>query len=503
MSSPLRLLFLILGWTTAVCAAETVLRTEEVVVPSEGNVTGPSLATGPDGTVWMSWLEQRGGTSFLLYSTFDVAGQRWRTPRTIARGEDWFINSADFPTLAVGDDGNATAVWFVRLPPARGAGAAHDHAYRALIAQTKNGGDTWSEPTPLTRESDRVEFVSLAPLPDGRVLAAWLDGRAQAAGHGSAAQQVYARIIGDAAPDVRVDDRVCDCCQTTLRALADGTAVLAYRGRTADEVRDIRIAQFRDGRWSKPRPLHDDGWKIAGCPVNGPQLAVDGGRVAATWFTAASENPRVFVALSLDAGARFLAPLPISETKPAGRVATVILHDGAILASWVDADGSLWLRRITPNYEVTPATRLAHGAQGRIKGFPRLALLKDYAGGKSNAELLVAFTRENAAALTTLHVTVPEGELLEDGDCGCNPSVEQLQGWPFRGTLRAIAADGTLRVEHADIPGLLRAGQTEFRSSGDPVGIDAIGQTFLGRIERHRGEWRLWNFRPIASPPAP
>ena len=58
-------------------------------------------------------------------------------------------------------------------------------------------------------------------------------------------------------------------------------------------------------------------------------------------------------------------------------------------------------------------------------------------------------------------------------------------------------------TDRVDIPGLLRAGQTEFRSSGDPVGIDAIGQTFLGRIERHRGEWRLWNFRPIASPPAP
>ena len=497
------LLFLL---ASASLPAATLIKSDELVAPSAANASGSSLAVGPDGTVWLTWLETAGKDTALRGVTFDAAARRWSTPRSLAHGPDWLVNSANFPALTVGPQGRATAVWYVNnpRPAAAGAPASHDHhgsGCRALISQTTDGGQTWSPPAPLTRESDSVEFVSLVTLADGRLLAAWLDGQAKQ--HGGTAQQLFARIVGETGPDGLIDASVCDCCQTTLTAFPDGTALLAYRARTADEVRDIRVTRFRGRAWDDPRPLNNDEWRINACPVNGPQLASDGGRVIATWFTAADNDPRVLATFSPDAGARFLMPLRISETKPAGRAATVLLHDGAFLVTWVDAAGSLWLRRITPDFTTTDPIQLTSGEKGRIKGFPRLALVRDYEGAKAPAQLLIAFTAESPPALRTLLVTVPEGDLLEaEKNCDCAPTPEQLRGFPMRGVIvSANPESATLVIKHFEVPGIFPEGTREFRISPTvPAPAIQLGRQFLGRVEKRDGMWWLFDVRLIAGP---
>lgn len=491
----------------SLCAAETpAITAEPIAAPTTANATGASLVAGLDGVAWLTWLERDGPTTLLRFATLDAGARSWSTAQTIASGADWFVNSADFPALTVGPAGRATAVWYVNNLPAPETGsAAHAHhrpGYRAFASQTTDGGKTWSAGTALTRESDSVEFVSLATLADGRVLAAWLDGRAKKSG--GKAQQLFSRIVGDSASDTLIDGSACDCCQTALTAFPDGTALLSYRGRTRDEVRDVRVTRLRGGRWDESRPVHQDGWKIAGCPVNGPQLASDGGRVAAAWFTAADNNPRVIAALSPDAGDRFLMPVRISDAKASGRVATVLLHDGAILVTWVDADGGLWLRRVSPDFTLSDPLRLTAPENGRIKGFPRLALWRDYTGGKISAQLLVAFVRENDPGLGTLLVTVPEGDLLEaEKSCDCAPTAEELQGFPIRGTIDpAVTTEGTVRVRHFEVPGIFDEGVRDFQIPPDSVAnATQAGRQFLGRIERREGSWWLFNVRLIASPP--
>ena len=289
----------------------------ELPSPATRGANGASLARGPEGRLWLSWLDPvPGGGHALRFSTLDAAAGKWSTPRTIATGPNWFINWADFPALTVGPAGRATAVWFVNNPAAHGTAAGHDHGpgYRAMLSHTTDAGATWGPPAPLTRENDSVEFVSLATLADGRVLAAWLDGRSKKAGGN--VQQLFARVIEDTAPDTLVEASVCDCCQTTLTPFPDGGALLAYRGRTPEEVRDIRTVRFDGRTWQTPRPLNNDDWRIAGCPVNGPRLASDLGRVSAAWFTAADNDPRVLASYSPDAGARFLQPLRIDRGHP-------------------------------------------------------------------------------------------------------------------------------------------------------------------------------------------
>jgi hypothetical protein len=509
-----RQLVLLLGLGIAVqlsgAEASPAIRVENIASPTRAPTSaGPSVTVGPENVVWLTWVERDRDKAALKFSTFDRSTKTWTAPRVIARGDHWFINAADFPSVSVGPNGTATAVWLVDNP-ASGAppsAATHDHhgpGYHAQFSRTTDGGRTWTAPTKLSRESDAVEFVSLATLADGRVLAVWLDGRAKKTGGKS--QQLFSRIVGADGPDGLVDASVCDCCQTSLTAFPDGTALLAYRGRTDQEVRDIRVTRFRGTRWDKSRSLNNDEWQIAGCPVNGPQLASDGGRVAAVWFTAADDDPRVLASFSSDAGGRFLMPLRLSEKKPLGRVATTLLHDGAMLATFVDAEGAVWLRRVTPEFVAAEAIRLNSVGDGRSKGFPRIALLRDYAGGTGAAQALVAFAQENTPGMRTLLVTIPEGALLEsEKDCDCAPGADQLGGFPIRGTIVAApSTTGRLRVNHFEVPGIFAQGTREFRVSSEMLARAAQpGREFLGRIEKRDGTWWLVDVRLIASSSKP
>ena len=359
---------------------------QPVPTPAAPGALGSSLAQAPDGTVCLSWLEPAGGEVWALkFSRFDAARQRWSEAHLIARGADFFVNWADFPILAA-QSGRLTAVWFV-LNPAKGGGH-HGGTYRAVHSVSTDGGTTWSPPQPVTTESTAVEFVTLQPLRDGRLLAAWLDGRT----HDRTA--LYARVLGAAGPDTRVDGSVCDCCQLSFVPLTDGGALLAYRGRTEDEIRDMQLARFDGRTWGRPAALHADGWKIAGCPVNGPQLAAHGDLVGAVWFTAADNQARVLARVSANAGGTFGPVARVDLDRPQGRGDSVMLADGTLVMTWLEMtgeksgqQGGLYLRTLSREGRLSEPRLLAPSRTSPMSGFPRMVLL----GGR---QLLLTCTQE-------------------------------------------------------------------------------------------------------------
>ena len=172
-----------------------------------------------------------------------------------------------------------------------------------------------------------------------------------------------------------VDLRVCECCPTAAAVTADG-AIVAYRNRSADEVRDIYVSRFTGEAWTVPAPVHDDGWKLDGCPVNGPALSANGRDVAVAWFTAPKDEGHAFVAFSQDAGKTFGAPIRVDEAGALGRVDVELLPDGSAVVGWIE----LPTRRATFKHAArgTPGQRSAAitvtdlGAS-RNSGYPRLA----------------------------------------------------------------------------------------------------------------------------------
>ena len=77
---------------------------------------------------------------------------------------------------------------------------------------------------------------------------------------------------GDIIDESELDSATCDCCQTSI-AVTNKGPVVVYRDRSDKEVRDIYIARKINGIWGVPTPIHNDGWEINGCPVNGPKVA--------------------------------------------------------------------------------------------------------------------------------------------------------------------------------------------------------------------------------------
>lgn len=353
---------------------------EVVPTPAAPGSGEPNLALDPDGVVYLSWLEPSETGHALRFAAWEGSG--WGQPRTIIDRPDLFVNWADFPSLAFFDGGVMAAHWLEKSGPGT-------YAYDVRMALSRDGGATWSDDIIPHRDGVQAEhgFVSLVPLED-RLATLWLDGRATVDGAPMTLRFTTVDAAGALSPGVRVDASVCDCCQTAVVPTRTGL-VAAYRNRTAGEVRDIYVARYVDGEWTDGRPVHDDGWVIDACPVNGPALAAGGDTVVVAWFTAAeprgdrggneevAESPgrgRSYAAFSEDGGSTFGPPIRLDDGQAMGRVDAVMLGDGAALVSWLertDAGAEVRVRRVDRR-GAGRALVVAGAAAERATGFPRM-----------------------------------------------------------------------------------------------------------------------------------
>lgn len=354
-------------------------RTLELQSPAPAGSGEPHLSADALGNVYLSWLEPRGeGVHALRFARLAPDGTQWSRPQTIVERDDLFVNWADFPSLLPTRSGRLVAHWLQK----RGA---DNYAYDVRIAQSLDGGVTWSGSRVLHDDGAAAEhgFVSLWETPQGEVQAAWLDGRGTGAHltHGEM-QLGFSALSPDGVPGPTelIDTRTCDCCQTDAAWSADGP-VLAYRDRSGEEVRDIRVLRRVQGRWLEPVQVHADGWRIDGCPVNGPAIAAQDRRVAVAWFTAAQDQARVNVAFSDDGAAHFGPALVVDEGAPLGRVDLVLDGEGHALVSWMERaennTARVMLRRVHPDGTRSAPVEIAKSAASRASGFPRMVAASD------------------------------------------------------------------------------------------------------------------------------
>lgn len=331
----------------------------------------PDLCEGPGGVAFLSWVEPVDGGHVLRFAALE--GGRWSRPREVARGERWFVNWADFPSMTVLPDGAMIAHW-------RQMSGAGTYDYDVMVARSDDAGETWSVPRRPHRDGVQAEhgFVSTAAVGRDGVALAWLDGRAMkaAAGGRGAMTLRYAELsaAGDLSAEALLDPRVCECCQTAMAWTSRGPLVV-YRDRAVDEVRDIACVRRVDGRWTTPRAVATEGWQIGGCPVNGPSVAARGDDVVVAYFTAAADRASVRLIRSADGGATFGAPLVVDDQNPPGRVEVALAADGAAWLCWLgraEDDGVVLVRRVGADGEPSDAQVVAKTGAGRGSGFPQL-----------------------------------------------------------------------------------------------------------------------------------
>ena len=364
--------------------------------PAAPGASSPYLVAEGDG-VLATWVEPlAGGGGRLRLSR--LAGDGWEPAVTVAESPALLANWTDTPGVAVAGDG-AWIAWWLELSPADPA------SYSIAVARSRDRGASWS---PLGRlNDDRVEaehgFVAM--VPEGRgARAVWLDGRAVPAGGPTGLRT--AAISAEVGASRALDASVCDCCPTGA-ATVEGATLVAYRGRTAEEIRDLRLVRLDgSGATGGAVAAPADGWKIAGCPVNGPALAADGRRVAVAWFAAPADRARVAAAFSSDGGRSFGAPETIDAEQPIGRVGVAWLPDGDAAILWLARSGDtaeVRLRRARPGGGMGAPLPVAAASAGRASGIPRLA--------RRGGELLVVWTDAGAAPARLRGAAIPAASL--------------------------------------------------------------------------------------------
>ena len=359
---------------------------QELRVPAAAGSAQSNLATGPDGTGILSWLEPDGDDYALRFSVLEDGG--WSAPGTVAQDSEWFVNWADFPSVVPAAHDLWAAHWLQKTP-------GNVYSYDVQVSLSHDRGKSWD--LPLTPHTDGTAtehgFVTLFPQENG-VAAIWLDGRKTAESehgetvshddgsseHGMTLRAVVIQADATLSQGQEIDGLVCDCCQTNVATTEDGPVVV-YRDRSENEIRDIYVSRYLDGRWQTGVPVAEDNWQIGGCPVNGPAIAANQSTVAVAWFTAAEGVSRAKLAFSTDSAATFGEPLVIDAKKVLGRVGVALLPDGNAAVSWMknigDGRAEIRLQRFSQYGPAGPLHIIAETSSARISGFPQLIATRD------------------------------------------------------------------------------------------------------------------------------
>lgn len=368
-----------------------IAEVKQITSPASDSCALPSLFTDKNGVVYLSWVEKKGKASTFKFSA--LVNEQWSDPATISSGYNWFVNWADYPMLTCDGNNNLLAHFLEKSDTGK-------FTYDIKMISSGNTGKTWSDPKILNEDGKKAEhgFVSMIPYGDN-FFVTWLDGRNAAMEHGSGGHEGHHGIMslrgaiidkqGKKTNEWELDNRVCDCCQTTA-VLTTAGPVVVYRDRSDIEIRDISIVRYVNGTWTEPKTIFPDNWEIKGCPVNGPRADVIGDHLVIAWFTMLDKNGIVNLIFSDNGGTNFNKPIRIDEGKPIGRVDVVLLDEKSAIVSWMEGAD---IKAVKVNKDGTKenSIMIASSSDKRSSGFPQMT--------RSGKKLFFAWTDEQAKSI--------------------------------------------------------------------------------------------------------
>ncbi len=372
------------GNKTNQSSADMIGNLKRLISPVDTGCAEPYLFTDKNGLIYLSWIEKRKRKSSLKFSVLD--NEQWSQPRVISSGDNWFVNWADYPLIAADGANNMVAHFLEKSEKGT-------YTYDVKIVTSADLGRTWNSPKILHDDGKKAEhgFVSMIPYRENYFIS-WLDGRNAAmegtGGHdeGHHGQMTIRGAIvdkqGNKSGEWELDNRVCDCCQTSAAITVNGPIVV-YRDRSDEEIRDISIVRLLNGQWTSPKLIFSDNWKINGCPVNGPRADAQGNNLVVAWFSSPEKKAQVNIVFSKDGGATFSAPIRMDEGKGIGRVDVLMLDERSAMVSWMEGS-VIKAARVYQDGKKEPSIIIASSSESRSSGFPQMT--------KSGSNLFFAWT---------------------------------------------------------------------------------------------------------------
>ena len=298
------------------CSRQTVTEPPKTEVPASAvrvsrpdvDASEPTIAALPNGKFLVGYVEKddsgKGDLYIRSFEAPNALGEPVRVNPEPGQVKTWY---GDPPTMVVAADGTVYVGWTARYPDSKKGTLLY-------VSTSRDGGATFDAPVKVHSDTAPAAhgMHSLAVAPDGRIIAAWLDERylldakphSDADGHHNTSvsaspssneesepnAELYFSVSTDGAktfaPDRRIDRDVCPCCKTSLAIGNDGTVYLGYRRVYTGSFRHITLATSKDLQtFTEPVQVSDDRWQLEACPVSGPALKIDNGRLAIGWYS--------------------------------------------------------------------------------------------------------------------------------------------------------------------------------------------------------------------------
>jgi hypothetical protein len=329
------------------------------------NPTGPgssqvNWSLTQDGSPILSWLE----SDELRYSI--RKGAQWSAPRTIAAHRHFFHHPAELPEVITLPGGSFLAHW-IEAPKT-------ESEAEFIFVSASRDGIKWTSPVMAHHDHSDVEhgLASMAANSDKDASIFWLQSLAGPDKPTSLMRTVVGADGNEVKEEVLAAD-VCECCPTAVARTTRGLLV-AYRGHTKDDIRDIAVTRLESGRWTSPKIVFPDKWQVDACPVNAASVAAKGEKVAISWYTASGDKPRVELSLSMDSGATFSKATVISTGQAYGYTNIAIDDAGGAYVSWLERGGDgarVLARHISADGTAGPVVQVAAGTRKSL-GYPRI-----------------------------------------------------------------------------------------------------------------------------------
>jgi hypothetical protein len=187
------------------------------------------------------------------------------------------------PKMIFKKDGTLIAVYSVKASTEK-----NRFAGKIFYSQSLDYGKTWSVPAVIhsdTLPDNGHAFPEVELLPNGEVVAVWLDGR----NHLPYSELFMAVTEGRAGfkNERKIGGPACQCCKLDFYVDRNKNVHLLYRGILDNSIRDIMHLSSGDNFQTASAPLRisKDEWKIDGCPHAGPSMTAGKDSLHFVWYT--------------------------------------------------------------------------------------------------------------------------------------------------------------------------------------------------------------------------
>ncbi len=251
----------------------------------------PLLAQTPKGEILLSWTEkdEQGLVSFCLAFSQDK-GKTFGDKKVIFSSKGIGNSRLMRAKVLAKKDGSLVAVFTNRPDAPAGAPAGGRRTSDLVYCVSKDAGTTWTSPQNVDSDPAKAMrgFFDAIVLPNDEIAVFYLKDVANSTKHEERDLRMVLTKNGVFQPERLIDPVVCDCCNINLLVDANGALHVYYRDNN-DDIRDIaKITSTDNGAtFSKPQIVHNDGWKISGCPHSGAISSSYGKGALIAWFSGA------------------------------------------------------------------------------------------------------------------------------------------------------------------------------------------------------------------------